>query len=176
MVDRSRLTRGDGAALAAWFAAGLGGLLVFVALYGKAFPEASVEITVGREAALAASRSYLESLGYDLGSYRSAIACRAEREAKTYLEKELGLAAADRLMREAVSVWYWRCRWFKAEEEEEFFVELGPGGRLRGFTHRIPEQEAGERLSAEEARGQAEACLRGLPHVAFDGYRCSACP
>lgn len=151
-------------------ALGLGGLAFFVRFYDLAFPSASINLTVGREEALNRAERFLRHQGFALRGYRRAVGFHWEDQAKNYLEKEVGLKRANRLMRKDVNVWHWHCRWFKPLQKEEFSVSLSPDGRLVGFNHVIEETAKGASLPATTARTIAEHFLR-QQHLNLADYR-----
>ena len=126
----------------------------------RAFPEASIDFVVTREQARAVAEQFLRSLGGDPGGRRLASRFSFDGEAKTFLEREVGLAEANRLMERQVRLWRWSYRWFRPLEKEEYRVEITPRGEAVGFQHLLPEQAPGADLPAERARALAEAFLR----------------
>jgi len=81
--------------------------------------------------------------------------------AKIFLERSVGLARANAIMRRDVRLWWWRNRWFRPLQEEEFDVEIAPTGELVGFTQRIPEDRALPTMDGSTARRAAELFLTG---------------
>src|SRR5438477_1020076 len=103
----------------------------------EAFPEASVNFKVTRTEALTRARSFVESLGQNVSDYRAAIVFGVDENAKVFLEREVGLKEANRLMSSEVNVWHWNVRFFKPQQEEEFQIGVSPEGAISGYTHKI---------------------------------------
>ena len=139
---------------------GILGLATFLNLYTEAFPIAALDFKLSREEALQQAQDYLEGLGYSTAGYTRAQILGHDQEAQIFLEQELGLEEANRLVREWVSIWSWRVRWFKSLEKEELKVGLDPGGRIVNFDHLILESDEGANLEEEEARPVAEKFLQ----------------
>jgi membrane protease YdiL (CAAX protease family) len=126
----------------------------------KAFPEASIDFKVNREGARDIAGKFLTSHGYLLSNYRSAAQFDYDDEAKTFLERELGLEQANRLMGSRVRLWRWKYRWFRPLQKEEFRAEITPRGEIAGFEHDLPEEAARPDVTGDQARTLAEAFLR----------------
>jgi hypothetical protein len=151
-----RLTWGDKRTLLIWIACAAIGLGVTWHYYPRAFPEASVNFRVSRAEALDRARAFVTSQGGDLAGMRSPIIFDVDDNAKTYLERELGLARANQMMASGVSTWYWSVRFFRPLQQEEFAVRLDPGGRVVGYDHVVKEDAPGASLDADAARAAAE--------------------
>src|SRR5262249_10784128 len=111
--------------------------------------------------ALERARGFVESLGDSTAGYRSVIVFGVDDNAKTYLERQVGLKEANQMMASQVNVWHWEARFFKPEQEEEFQVEVSPEGRVTGYAHKIPEAKAGAKLTRDEAQQNAQNFLAG---------------
>ena len=157
--------RFDLRALGLWFLLGAVSLIFYVATYERAHPEAAVNLTVSRAEAVARTKAYIERRGGDVSGHRHAVGFHSDWQTKKFLDKELGLDEAMRLMRDEVRTWYWYVRWFVPSREEEFRVGLAPDGRLVSYSHVVPEAAAGASLDEDEARVIAEAFLDEIPHV-----------
>jgi len=156
-VAGDRLTSSEKRALLLWVAAGIIGLLFAHKYFFQAFPEASVNFQVSREEALARARTLITGLGENIGGYKSSIIFDVDEDAKVYLERQLGLSEANRLMSSELNIWYWEVRFFKPLQEEEFEVRVSPSGQIVGYDHKIEEARAGASLD----RGSAQSAAQG---------------
>ncbi|MBX5494341.1 MAG: CPBP family intramembrane metalloprotease [Bryobacteraceae bacterium] len=127
--------------------------------FSRAFPEASIELLYSREQITKMARDFLAARGLATDGFRNLTLFDPDNTARIYLERELGLEEANRLMRGEVAVWRWRARWFRPPSQEERIVFLTPEGRLVGFQNVISEAAPGARLSQEEALQYATAFL-----------------
>ena len=93
------------------------------------------------------------------GSYQSAIVFAVDDNAKTYLEREVGLAQANQLMSSELNIWYWDVRFFRPQQEEEFRVRVSPAGEVVGYEHHVEESRAGAALERAAAQNAAELFL-----------------
>ena len=158
-MGRVQLGSSEKRALILWVLAGIAGLWYAGRHFFEAFPEASVNFKVTRGEALDRARNFVESLGNTTSGYRAVIVFGVNDNAKTYLEREVGLKEANRLMASEVNVWHWNVRFFKPEQEEEFQVAVSPEGNITGYLHKVPEARAGAEPSREAAQQTAQNFL-----------------
>ena len=92
------LSRRDVRVLLLWLLAALVGASVAYRYFFRAFPEASVDFKVTRAAALERARAFAAGQGFSLQGYQSAIVFNVDDDTKTFLEREVGLEQANRLM------------------------------------------------------------------------------
>ncbi len=138
-------------ALTAWFS---------VRYFYRAFPQASIDFRVNREQSQDLARRFLESRGFVVSSYQQASRFQYDDEAKTFLEREVGLEKANQLMSSKIRLWRWSNRWFRPLQAEEFTVDITPQGQLAGFAHLIPEAAPRTSVTQQQARELAEQFLR----------------
>ncbi|MBI3693571.1 MAG: CPBP family intramembrane metalloprotease, partial [Acidobacteria bacterium] len=157
---RERLTRSDLRFLIACLLL-LGGSVWFSAkFFYRAFPEASIDFAVTRDQARGLAERFVAAQGQSLGGYRQASRFAFDDRAKTFLERELGLDQANRIMGARVRLWHWSYRWFRPLQKEEYRVDITPRGETVGYRRLIEEAAAGASLSADRARAAAEDFLR----------------
>ncbi|MGB9430934.1 MAG: CPBP family intramembrane glutamic endopeptidase [Candidatus Acidiferrum sp.] len=155
-MAEDRLTGTDKRILILWVVCGIIGALFAQKYFFRAFPEASVDFKVSRTEAQSRAKQFVEGLGGDISGYQSTIVFDVDENAKTYLERELGLQQANRLMSSELSIWYWDVRFFRAQQEEEFLVRVSPAGRIVGYDHKIEEARGAKSFNREEAIAAAE--------------------
>ncbi len=169
-MAEDRLTGKDLRGLLIWIILGIAGALFAFKFFFAAFPEASVDFRISRTEAQEKARAFVAAAGEDVRGYESTIVFALDDNAKTYLERELGLAEANRLMSSEVGIWYWEVRFFRPQQEEEFRVRVSPAGRVAGYTHTIEEARAGARLERAAALGKAEEFLRARYGADLSGW------
>ena len=165
-----RLDRNDAKVLLIWILAGLVGAYVAYSYFFQAFPEASVEFKVPRTDALTIAKQFAATQGAQLGAYDSSIVFEVDDEAKTYLEREVGLQQANRMMTNEVHIWYWQTRFFRPLQKEEFDVRVDPAGGIVGYLHELEEAAPGARLERAAAQTTAESFLRDTVHADLSLY------
>jgi membrane protease YdiL (CAAX protease family) len=154
-VAGDRLTTSDKRALLLWVLAGVIGAFIGYKYYFRAFPEAAVNLQVSREEALQRAQQFVAGMGENVGTYQSAIVFDLDENAKTYLEREVGLQQANRILSSELHIWYWEARFFKPQQEEEFHVRVSPAGQIVGYEHRVEESRAGASLDRAAASALA---------------------
>lgn len=160
-MSSDRLTGSDKRALLLWVLVGIAGVWFAHHYFFRAFPEASVDFRVSRGEALKRAQSFMGGIDENIGGYRSSIVFDVDENAKTYLERELGLQQANQLMSSQLNIWYWDVRFFRPQQEEEFDVRVSPSGNIVGYEHKIEEARAGASLSRVDAQAKAEIFLSG---------------
>ncbi len=140
---------------------GLLGLALFLVFYDRAFPTAALDLDLSRVEIKQRAQDYLEARSHEVDDYRSAITFTGDYWASIYLQLTLGIPETNRLIRETqVPVWYWRARWFRPLQKEEFQVYLAPDGQVVALAHTLLEDAPGASLSQERARTLAQDYLR----------------
>jgi hypothetical protein len=169
-VAEDRLDSRDWRDLLGWILAGAVGLFLAFKFFFVAFPEAALDLRISRDEAMVRAREFLAAQGHSLEGYRDAIIFSVDTNAKTYLEREMGLEQANHLMASEVNVWQWRARFFRPLKKEEFRVEVDPAGRIVGMRHEVEEAAPGARLERDAARAIAEDFLRNPLRLALDDW------
>ena len=154
-MAEGRLTGGEKRALVLWVLLGVVGVVFAQRYFFRAFPEASVDFKVSRTEALTRVRQFIGSVGQDASGYQTAIVFAVDDNAKTYLEREVGLQQANHLMSSELNIWYWNARFFKPGQEEEFSVRVSPAGQVVGYTHTLEEARALPSLDRAAAEQEA---------------------
>ena len=141
--------------------AGVAAISLFIIFnwFYAAFPEASIEFRYDRDSSLPIARRVLDAQRVDARDMKHAAIFTGDETAKIFLERTLGLSNANQLMRTQVRLWWWRHRWFKPLQEEEFEVDVAPTGEIVGFNDKIPEQVSIAGVPPAAARAAAETFL-----------------
>jgi len=141
--------------------AGVAAISLFIIFnwFYAAFPEASIEFRYDRDSSLPIARRVLDAQRIDARGMKHAAVFTGDETAKIFLERTVGLANANRLMRTDVRLWWWQHRWFRPLQEEEFNIDVAPTGEIVGYNDKIPEQRALPAVTAATARAIAEGFL-----------------
>jgi membrane protease YdiL (CAAX protease family) len=166
----ARLTGSDKRALILWIICGALGLVFAQRYFFRAFPEAAVDFKVSRTDAQQEAKAFVQGLGENVDGYESTITFQVDDNAKTYLERELGLQEANRLMASELNIWFWDVRFFKPQQEEEYRVHVSPAGKVVAYSHKVEEARAGKSLSREEALAAAQQFLQSKVGTALDNW------
>ena len=165
-----RLTSSEKRALLLWVATGIVGLLFANKYFFQAFPEASVNFQISRQEALARAQKFVTGLSENIGGYKSSIIFDVDEDAKVYLERQLDVREANRLMSSELHIWYWEVRFFKPLQEEEFEVRVSPSGQIVGYDHKIEEARLGASLDRDPAQSAAQRFLTAKLGMDLGGW------
>jgi membrane protease YdiL (CAAX protease family) len=142
LADQRRLTDNDWLTIAICVAIVLASIALIVRYFDAAFPQAAIEFKVDRNSSRPIAEKLLRERGVDVRAMKHAARFDSDDEARIFLERSLGLEAANRVMAEDVRVWAWHHRWFRPLVEEELSVDVAPTGEIIGFRHVLPEDRA----------------------------------
>jgi len=159
-LAEDRLSGSDKRVLLLWILCGIVGAVFAYKYFFRAFPEASVDFKVSRAESQKRAKEFVEGLGNNLTGYQSTIVFDVDENAKTYLEREVGLREANRLMSGELNIWYWDVRFFRPQQEEEFLARVSPAGTIVGYQHKIAEAQGAKSLNHDDALGAAENFAR----------------
>jgi membrane protease YdiL (CAAX protease family) len=134
-------------------------LFIIFNWFTAAFPEASIDFRYDRNASAAIAEQVLAEQHIDVRGMKHAAVFDGDDNAKIFLERSLGLTRANGVMRREVRAWWWRNRWFKPLQEEEFQVDVAPTGEIVSFTDVIPENRPLPAIDIAAARQMADAFL-----------------
>jgi len=165
-----RLRGSDFRTLLIWLLLGAVGVGIACKYYFQAFPEASINFQITRSQALDQARQFIAQQGASVAGYESTMVFSVDDEAKTYLERTVGLQQANQLMSSQISVWYWEGRFFRPKQKEEFHVRISPAGQLVGFEHIVEEARPGASLDRAAAQAKAGNFLRARLGAGLDAY------
>src|SRR5436853_141375 len=154
-----RLNRADWLFLAVCAAVVAVALFVVINWFSVAFPEASIDFRYDRTSSLRVAAPIVAAQRLDLGGMKHTATFAVDENAKTFLERSLGLKKASDTMRREVRLWWWSHRWFRPLQEEEYRVDVAPTGEIVGFSDKIPEDRALPSADMTAARMTAEAFL-----------------
>lgn len=153
-----RLTRRDWRFIATCLALFALSIAVATRWFSQAFPEATIDFRYDRDSSRAVAERAPALQKIDARGMRHTALFDDDDEAKTFLERTLGLEKSRQAMRQ-VRLWWWHHRWFRPSVEEEFAVDVAPTGEIVAFSHHIPEDRATPPIDAAAARAIAEQFL-----------------
>ncbi|MFA0738782.1 MAG: hypothetical protein LKKZDAJK_001899 [Candidatus Fervidibacter sp.] len=161
-----------GRSLLLWVIVGVIGLTAFLRLYPSAFPEASIDFRIRPQEALQRGAQALQQLGApDLSrGYIAAVDFHWSETAKRYLEKTMGLEAANEVMRE-IALWHYDCRWVRTGDRHIYEAGIATDGRVIWADIRLLEEATGAKLSERQARIIAEKFLQERLQVDLTQWR-----
>ncbi len=166
-----RLDAKDLRFVAACVAVILAGAAIGRAGFTRAFPEASIDFKVTREGAVRVGGEALKARGFDVSGMRALATFDVDDEAKTFLERTLGLEKANPRFATDVPVWRWSVRWVTPKEKLEYRASVAPDGRVLAVRRLLPEKEAAHDPGPAAARALAEEALKADRGLDASGLR-----
>ena len=121
----------------------------------------SATVSVSRSEAVEQAKEFCAKMGLDVSDYRQSVAFqnRSSLSSFTHLVRRAGSAKAESLAVEETELWRWHIRWFKPLEKEEIHVTVRSTGGITGYTHLIPEGQAGDELPVDQVRVLSEDAI-----------------
>ncbi len=148
---------------------GVVGFVFFCLFFKEAYPTASLNLQVSRDQSIKIAKRYLHQQGFSVAGYDETAIFLEEGPGVIYLQKTLGMGRFNALAK-TVPLRFWRVRFFKELQHEEFFVEVDPVGVVVSFWHSIPEEAEGEDLKQSEALVLAEGFIRSQKGMDLSDY------
>jgi len=136
------------------------GFSIYLKLDKRVFPAASIDLKYSREQIAEQARGYAKRFGYEKTRPIESTTFTFFNESKTFLEYELGLDEANRLMREKIPVWAWTTRFCQQYQLEQFRVWLSPQGKLIAFARTIEDERPMPTIAHADALAQAQTFLQ----------------
>jgi membrane protease YdiL (CAAX protease family) len=127
-------------------------LFIGIKYFYRAFPEASIDFKVTQKGSLPFAADFLKSEGLNPEGFKHKAIFTHDDVSKVFLERELGLEKANKIMGSQVKLWRWSHRWFKPLQKEEYKIDVTTRGEIAEFEHLLPEEAEGENLSKEDAQ------------------------
>jgi len=91
--------------------------------------------------------------------------------ANEFLRRKVGIEGTNEIYEHQVPGAFWRVRYFRDSEKEEYAVLFRADGELHSVWHTLEENTPGATLTKEEALARAEAWLRENKHMDLAAWR-----
>jgi len=127
----------------------------------------SIDLSVSQSKAIEISEHFLkDQRGVDCQDYHIAVSFNVDEDADRYLQKTIGVAASQQLIRRVhYDLFTWVIRFFKARQKEEYRVAVSSAsGEVIGFSHAIEDTAARPTVDKEMARQSAFNFLKTTYH------------
>ncbi len=132
----------------------------------------SIDLSISQSKAVDIAKTFLKARrGVDIHRYRMAVSFDVDESTDRYLQKTLGIAASQQLVRRLhYDLFCWVVRFFKEKQKEEFKVAVSSAtGEVVGFSHLIEDTAFRPLVDKEKARAFAFNFLKTT--FAFDPAR-----
>jgi membrane protease YdiL (CAAX protease family) len=144
--------------------------VTYFSVLNKVNPRINIDINISREDAKDRAENILRNFGVNVDKYKNVIVFLSNSAVENYFDKNLDSKTAGKLMSDQINTWAYSSRFFIPSEKEEYEVEIDNKGRFSGFSHTIPEEAVGGRLSVEEAQKTAEDFIKGNTQINLTDY------
>jgi len=115
----------------------------------------SIDLSISQTKAGDISKEFLRTQrGVDIHGYKMAVSFNVDEDTDRYLQKTLGVAASQQLIRHLhYDLFCWVVRFFKEKQKEEFKVAVSSAtGEVVGFSHVIADTASRPLVDKEKAR------------------------
>lgn len=150
---------------------GMAGLLLYISKYHEATPSASIELKLTREQIIEKARKFARAHGFDDRGALEFTVFDDDERARTYLEYNLGMAKAIELEKNQLPVWFWRTRFCRPLQRDEFNIAYSPRGELVEFSHAIEDEKKLPTVDHAKARQIARQFVEDEMKVPLTGWR-----
>lgn len=131
--------------------------------YRFSFPRyQSIDLNINQARAVVLADKFLSTQrGVDTHPFKSVAVFDVDEDTDRYLEKTLGIASSQKLIKELhYDLFFWVVRFFKEKQKEEFKVIISCAtGQVTGFSHVIEDTAARPTVDKEKARQHAVSFL-----------------
>ena len=85
----------------------------------RALPQASLDLRYSREQITEKAQAFLNGRGLRTDGFRNLTLFDPDDASRLFLEREVGLERANRLMQSDVAIWRWRARWYNLPRKKK---------------------------------------------------------
>ncbi len=146
------------------------GLCAYFRYDATVFPSASVNLRVPRIEIIRSARQLASKLGYDQVNAIESTQFTVDNRAKTFLEYEFGIDKANQLMKEDLSIWFWRTRLCREHQQEELHIWLNTAAKMQAFSHELENDKQLPSLARQDALKLASVFIKENTMLSLDAY------
>jgi hypothetical protein len=119
-------------------------------------------LPVNKQQAFLKAKEYLFEKGVDVSKYSYAAVFESDQEFDRFMQHCVGLMAEKEfIVKHEYDLFYWRIRFFKELQKEEYFIDVSAGsGKVISYEHLIEDIEPRTDLGRDAAKEKAESFLR----------------
>ena len=129
--------------------------------------------TMDAKQAAAAADEVMRRQHADTARYHRAVVLVSnfDPEANEFLVTKIGIEQTNRIYHQQVPQVFWRARYFRDSDAEEFVVLFQASGEFHSFWHSLDERAPGAKLSKDDALALAQDWLKANKHIDFPAWR-----
>ena len=150
---------------------GIAGLALYISKYSEATPSASIDLKLTREQIIEKARKFARAHDFDERGALEFTVFDDDERARTYLEYNLGMAKAIELEKSELPVWFWRTRFCRPLNRDEFHCAYSPQGDLVEFRHLFEDEKKLPNIDHSSAQAIARAFVEKEMKISLQGWR-----
>jgi membrane protease YdiL (CAAX protease family) len=151
---------------------GVAGIAVFASTRTQMVGDFARSSMDAKQAAAAADNVMQEQHVNPALYHRAAIfLSQLDSEATDFLVSKIGVEKTNQIYRQQIPEVFWRVRYFRDSDAEEFVVLFRANGEFHSFWHTLDERTAGAKLSKDDAIKLAQDWLRTNKQIDFSTWR-----
>ena len=144
-----------------WIVGSLVAGAIFIANLGQLWPLARLDLTVPDDRIIAEGREVLERMGFDPSRFSTAEWIRVDSPALDYTERTFGRERTQTWISEGLPLYEYRVGFKRTGDVTTMLAVVHPVRGILGWSVSVEEDEAGPRLSVEQARELALGAVAG---------------
>lgn len=148
-------------------------VLCFAIWARLSYPQYSfVDLRINKKQAMAKAAEYLKTQGIDAKAYSKAAVFDIDAWGDRYLQKTVGLEGEEAFTKTYhYELFYWKVRFFKQFQKEEFFFAISPGtGEVLSYSHYIDDIASRDTGEKDAARQEAAGFLKEFFKADLEDY------
>jgi membrane protease YdiL (CAAX protease family) len=129
--------------------------------------------SINARQAAAAADEVMQKQHVTLANYHRAtiFLSNLDSEASEFLVNKIGVEKTNQIYQQQIPEVFWRVRYFRDSDAEEFVVLFRNSGEFHSFWHTLDERTAGAKLSKDDAIKLAQDWLRTNKQIDFAAWR-----
>jgi membrane protease YdiL (CAAX protease family)/flagellar basal body-associated protein FliL len=123
--------------------------------------------------AAAAANDVMQKQNVNLAKYHRAtiFLSNLDSEASDFLVSKVGVEKTNQIYQQQIPEVFWRVRYFRDSDAEEFVVLFKANGEFHSFWHTLDERTVGAKLSKDDAIKLAQDWIRANKQIDFSAWR-----
>lgn len=129
--------------------------------------------SINAKQAAAAADDVMQKQHVNLANYHRAtiFLSNLDSEATDFLVTKIGIEKTNQIYKQQIPEVFWRVRYFRDSDAEEFVVLFRASGEFHSFWHTLDERTAGAKLSKDDAIKLAQDWLRANKQIDLTAWR-----
>ncbi|MDD3374919.1 MAG: CPBP family intramembrane metalloprotease [Candidatus Omnitrophica bacterium] len=157
-----------------WIVLSLFAIISFLIWKQTSYKQISfLNLSIGKKQALQIAQEYIaQKQNVDFANFQHAVILKSRTSADRYLQKTIGFnKELEFIKKNDFNLFYWKVRFFKENEKEEFLVSIDPkNGDIISFRHIISDTAKREEIGSKNSQLLAKNFLKDNFNFDFSRY------